>query len=346
MKKYAYAVVFIECLCLGAASFICSANSNSTAERTGRAGTQVPRTAPLFDFHSNFWVNLHQTLFHEALLRAGKPDRRLQSDVPLSAPAMSDEDKAKWNAAIDFYAKEFQGRQELFDDELVKINKALAEQPDDSADLDAPDLLQGSIILQTAAPIYRKYWWPAHNKSNEEWIASQAANVKTLGPTIATAMQNDLHQRWPGAPLRVDVCYYVAEIGHAYTTDGPPPHTTFSSSGTQLQGLDGFETLFHEASHSFADTMSNALFAQCGAQKKDCGQLWHAVLFYTAGVEVRRALPPAQQANFTPYAYKYGLYERGDWLRFRRVLETDWQAYLDGKMTFPAAIRAMVADLQ
>ena len=25
---------------------------------------------PRFDFHSNFWVNLHQVLLHEALLRA------------------------------------------------------------------------------------------------------------------------------------------------------------------------------------------------------------------------------------------------------------------------------------
>ena len=170
--------------------------------------------------------------------------------------------------------------------------------------------------------------------------------VKSLGPKIAAAMEKDLQQRWPTAPLRVDVCYYVPQIGHAYTTDGPPPHTTFSSSGTQLQGLSGFETLFHEASHSFASTMTDALFAECGAEKKQCGDLWHVVLFYTAGVETRRALPSADQANFTPYAYRYGLYDRGDYPRYRRVLETDWQAYLDGKIDFANAIRLMVAHLQ
>lgn len=95
------------------------------------------------------------------------------------------------------------------------------------------------------------------------------------------------------------------------------------SSAAQLQELSGFETLFHEASHSFADTMTNALFAECGAEKKNCGDLWHAVLFYTAGVETGRALPLADQANFAPYAYKYGLYARGDYPKYRRVLETD-----------------------
>ena len=309
------------------------------------------RTAPLFEFHSNFWVNLHQTLFHEALLSesllsAGKPDRRLQSDTPLAASGMSDAEKKAWDAAVTFYANTFAERRELFDDDMVRVNKQLTSLPDNSTNSTAAGLPPAlAAVLQSAAPVYAKYWWPAHDKSNKDWIASQTANVKALGPTVAAAMEKDLHQAWPAAPLRVDVCYYVPEIGHAYTTDDPP-HTTFSSSGVQLEGLSGFETLFHEASHSFADTMSNTLFSECGAEKKNCGDLWHAILFYTAGVEVRRALPPADQANFTAYAYKYGLYGRGDYPKYRRVLESDWQKYLDGQMDFTAAIRAMAADLR
>lgn len=318
----------------------------STPRIAAQEQALATRTAPLFEFHSNFWVNLHQVLFHEALLRTGKPDRRLQSNTPLAAPQMSKQEKGEWNAAITFYAANFGSRKELFDDKMVMINADLAKQPDDGANLNAAGLpSQVATVLQRAAPIYRKYWWAAHNKSNEDWIASQNARVRDFGPKIAAGMTNDLHQQWPAAPLRVDVCYYVPEIGHAYTTD-TPPHTTFSSSGAQLQDLSGFETLFHEASHSFANTMAGALFKECGAEKKNCGDLWHAVLFYTAGVETRRALPAADQANFTPYAYKYGLYERGDYPKYRRVLESDWQAYLDGKTDFAAAIHAMVADLQ
>lgn len=330
-------------LCSALAVFAIAATAIALQEKTPPLSV---RAVPFFGFHSNFWVNLHQVLFHEALLRAGKPDRRLQNNAPLAAPEMNEQEKTDWNAAIAFYAANFGSRRELFDDEMVKINAELAKQPDDGGSLNAPELhSEVAAVLQRAAPVYRKYWWPVHNKSNEDWIASQSARVRDFGPKIAAAMTKDLRQQWPAAPIRVDVCYYVPEIGHAYTTDRPP-HTTFSSSAPTLADLSGFETLFHEASHSFADTMGNALSAECEAAKKNCGDLWHAVLFYTAGVETRRALPPADHANFTPYAYKYGLYERGDYPKYRRALESDWQAYLDGKTSFAAAIHAMVADLQ
>jgi hypothetical protein len=334
----------LSCAAFGLVVFAAGAVGTAAPQRGDSSQT---RTVPLFQFHSNFWVNLHQVLFHEALLRIGKPDRRLQSTEPLAALQMIDQEKAEWNAAIAFYAESFGSCQELFDPEMVQINDWLATQPDDGAAPKTAGLPSNvASILQSVAPIYRKYWWPTHNRSNEDWISFQATLVKSLGPQIAVAMEKDLQQRWPAAPLRVDVCYYVPQIGHAYTTDGPPPHTTFSSSGTQLQGLSGFETLFHEASHSFASTMTDALFAECGVERKQCGDLWHAVLFYTAGVETRRALPSADQVNFIPYAYRYGLYDRGDYPKYRRVLETDWQAYLDGRIDFSNVIRSMVAHLQ
>lgn len=298
---------------------------------------------PLFDFHSSFWVNLHQLLFHEALQSLGKSDRRLQSDTPISAPGMSPQDEATWNAAIRFYASHFGTRRQVFDGELIRINDALATQPDNGATMNPtglpPDLV---AALQSAAPVYRKYWWAVHNQSNEHWIASQRDRVGQLGPGVAVAMTKDLHQQWPSVPVRVDVCYDVAEIGHAYTTD---PHTTLSSSAPTLQDLNGFELLFHEASHTFADTLTDALSAECRAQKRECGDLWHSVLFYTSGVEVRRKLSSDEQASFTPYAYRYGLYTRGDWPNDRQVLEKDWQKYLDGRVDFASAIRAMVTDL-
>lgn len=67
---------------------------------------------------------------------------------------------------------------------------------------------------------------------------------------------------------------------------------------------------------------------------------------YTPGVEVRRALPSDEHAAFTPYAYKYGLYTRGEWPEYRAVLEKDWQPYLDEKTDFTTAVHSLVADLQ
>jgi hypothetical protein len=317
----------------------------SPSQVTAQEKPPIVRTTPLFDFHSNFWVNLHQILFHEAWLRAGKPDRRLQSATPLSAAGMSKQDEADWNAAVSFYAAHFGTRQQLFDDQLVQINDDLAEQPDNGAHLNPAGLPPEMVaVLQSVAVIYRKYWWPAHNESNENWIASQKERVHDLGPKLASAMTKNLHQQWPATPIRVDVCYYVVALGYALTTLRPS-HITFSSSDPSNQDLSGFELLFHEASHTFADTMINALSAEGRTQHKDVGDLWHSLLFYTSGVELRRLLPAPEQASFTPYAYRYGVY-RGNWRTYRRVLETDWQAYVDGKIDFTDAIHSMVAGLQ
>lgn len=337
MHKHGWSWLLLTCLAL--VSFL-----NFAPKIVAQEEVPSVRTAPLFDFHSNFWVNLNQVLFYEAVLRVGKPDRRLQGTTPLSAAGMSKEQQADWEAAVNFYLAHFETRPEVFDNQLIQINDALATQPDDGASLNPAGLPADLVaVLQSAAPIYRKYWWSAHDQSNENWIASQHERVQDLGPKLAAAMTRDLHQQWPVAPIRVDVCYYVPAIGYAYTTR--PAHTTFSSSDPSTQGLSGFELLFHEASHTFADVMRDALSAECRAQKKNCGDLWHTALFYTSGVELRRLLPAAEQASFTPYAYEQGAYSRGNWPTYRRVLEADWQKYLDGKISFADAIHSMVADL-
>jgi len=315
--------------------------TNARARHAQRASA----TRPLFEFHSNFWVNLHQTLLEEALLRAGKPDRRLQSATPLSAPQMSSLEESHWNAAVNFYATHFGTRRQHGNDQLIGINDTLAMQPDDGGSLGSAGLSPSLVaVLRGVAPIFRKYWWPAQRQSDMTWIASQRARLHDLGPRLAAAMTRDLRQPWPARPIHVDVCYYVPEIGYAFTI--LPPHITYASGDPSHQGLTGFELLFHEASHTFADRETEALARACRAQRTDCGDLWHALLFYTSGVELGRLLPADERERFTPYAYKYGLYTHGAWSGYRRLLATDWQAYLDGKTGFDAAIRAMATDLQ
>lgn len=319
----------------------------SPARVTAQERRPTTRTMPLFAFHSNFWVNLHQVLFHEAKLRADKPDRGLEIASPLAGAGMSQQEAADWNAAVRFYAAHFGTHQQfgpLGDDQLIQINDGLARQPDNGAPLNPAGLPPEVVpVLRSAAVIYRKYWWAAHDESNENWVASQKERVQDLGPELASAMTRDLHQQWPAAPVRVDVCYYVVALGHALTTLRPP-HITFSSSDPSNQDLSGFELLFHEASHTYADTLINALSAEGRARHKDVGDLWHSLLFYTSGVELRRSLPAPEQAGYTPYAYRYGVY-RGRWRNYRLILETDWQAYLDGRVDFNHAIHSMVADL-
>jgi hypothetical protein len=328
------------CVLLPAAS-----HAGTLTNAQARHAQRPLQTRPLFEFHNNFWVNLHQTLLEEALLRAGKPDRRLQAATPLAASQMSSLERSDWNAAVTYYATHFGTLRQHGNDQLIGINDTLAMQPDDGGNLSSADLLPGLVaVLADAAPIFRKYWWPAQQQSNTQWIASQRARVVKLGPRLAAAMTRDLRQPWPARPIRVDVCYYVPEIGFAFTI--LPPHITYASGDPTHQGVIGFELLFHEASHTFADAETDALSRACHARGKDCGDLWHTLLFYTSGVELGRLLPAGERASFTPYADKFGLYTHGAWIRYRRVLATDWQAYLDGKTSFDTAIGAMATHLE
>ncbi len=299
---------------------------------------------PLFDFHSNFWVNLDQVLLHEAWLRAGKPNRMVEDAPPLSATGMSNQEQAAWDAAVSFYAARYGTRPPYKVDELIDINDALAAQPDEGSPLDPKGLPAEVVpVLQSAAVVYRKYWWRAHDQSNQAWLASQQGRLHDLGPQLAAAMTQALHQPWDATPVRVDISYYVVALGNAMTTLGPS-HITYSSFDPSHKDINGFELLFHESSHTYADTVMKALAAEGSKQHKAVADLWHATLFYTSGVELRRVLPVVEQTGFTPYAYRYGVY-RGPWGAYRQILETDWQAYLDGKTDFDAAIQHMVTDL-
>lgn len=52
-----------------------------------------------------------------------------------------------------------------------------------------------------------------------------------------------------------------------------------------------------------------------------------------------------KKQGFVPYAYRFGLYNHGAWKSYRIALEKDWQPYLDGKIAFAEAIRALVRDI-
>jgi len=321
------------------ATFFLFAATQPSAARSNRAPTQT-----LFRFQSNFWMNLHHALFREgALRRANNTQPAAGRPVPLSTAELSEGERRAWDTAVDYYAKKFAGRRLVFDEQLVQINNGLSGQRNPTK-LHAPKLpTEIAQTLEQAAPVYRKHWWPAHDKANQAWIASMKPVVEKTGPEVVAQLEKLFKHRW-SAPLPVDVAYFVAEIGFAYTTEHPG-HTTMASSQPTLQGLDGVETIFHEGAHTLTGEVETALDAECKAQSKRCGDLWHALQFYTVGEVVKRRLKKDGVNDFTPYAYKYGLYGRREWPRFRKALELHWQPHLEGKTTFEDAIKRLVEGI-
>ena len=135
--------------------------------------------------------------------------------------------------------------------------------------------------------------------------------------------------------------------GTGTTAENQPITITLSSTDPGNQGASGFEVLFHEASHALAERVSNTIARECRERGKPIPRdLWHALLFYTTGEVVQRALKSsnAQAGSYAPYAVREGLYTRG-WSGYLLLLERFWQSYLDGKTDFDAAIARMVSSL-
>ncbi len=335
----------------------------SGADGAGSAQEASPGE-PVFEFHSGFWINLHHFLYQQARLRKGTVTRSGQGEVPGRAPGaalvstegLTPAERQGWTAALDYYSSDLADRDLLFNGDMVLIKNRLAAL-EACADLSgqksrecASGLRPGLIAaLEAAAPVYRARWWPEHDRANRSWVTSAGPLVRRFGAGLAQQLAATYRAAWPVGRLRVDVVIYGGPFG-AYTTLDPV-HLTISSSDLRNQGPAALEVLFHEASHTLAGAVRDAIVRECRARGKPIPRdLWHALLFYTTGEMVKRALSAPEGSvggsvgNYTPYAYRHGLYARG-WSDYQRGLERYWQPYLDGKTEFDTAVARLVANL-
>lgn len=319
---------------------------------------------PVLELHSGFWINLHHFLYLEARLRkavAEPADREFQArpEYVSSPPAgdLTPAEQTAWNAALDAYAKDWSERDLLHNGDMAIVNNRLSEL-ENCADLSgkgAPQCVPGLradlvAALEEAAPVYRDHWWPQQNRENRAWMAAVTPLVRSMGSDLATRLATIYQHPWPPGRLRVDVVWYAGSEGSYTLLD--PVHITIASHDSRNQGLAAFEMLFHEASHSLADGVNEAIARRCRELDKPIPRdLWHALLFYTTGELVRREVANSPElaatvpaAGYTPYAIRNGLYDHG-WNDYDVALERFWQQYLDGTTDFGTAIDRVIGSL-
>ena len=293
----------------------------------------APAVTPLLDLRSSFWINLHQRLYAET------SPTRPASPQP-GAEAFAPAERAIWEAALAFYRQQVPERTFAtpLSDEQLEVKQRLAQQGN-AADLHAAGLAPAlTAQLEAAAAVYRAHGWPADDRANHAWIDALAPRLRRHGAALAHALAEAYQTPWPALPIRAEVSVHAGPAG-AYT-GGEPALITISSGDPRYADDAALEMVFHEASHLLVERVERAIAAAAEAQHQAVpDDLWHALLFYTAGEQVRRALP-----SYTPYADKNGLYRRAPgWDRYERALRRAWQPYLDGKAELDAAIRALVA---
>lgn len=313
----------------------------STPGTQGTPGTLGTRGT--FVFQNNFWVNLHHVLDAESHRREGRAPLKVKLD---ELPAA---ERPTWTAALDAYRVHAQ-HSLLFDAALIRINNALTRVPSDAP---LPDTIDGvdpatRRALASAAPIYRAHYWTAQRELNDRWIAALRPMLAEHEDTMTAAVETAYGIRWPAESIIVDACAEAPPFG-GYTTEGysgTAGHTVIEAANPEYQGDMAFEMLFHEASHARAvgGRLFDAIRAEAARQHVTLPpDLFHVVVFYTAGELARRALGKVGDTHYRPYAYRYDLYSRG-WQPLRDAVIRDWQPFLDGTTTSDAAIAALVRD--
>jgi hypothetical protein len=238
---------------------------------------------------SDFWLNLHHFLYVSAWARrADTPgQRRLAMPLPANdGVAMTDEERATWDAAVSYYDRELASKNLLFDAGLTAINNSLAG---------AKTLTEISLaadhrrLLEAGAPIYRRYWWPQHDAANRAWIADVARRTAPVAAQIIDRLTRLYGVKWFDTPVRVDVVRFGESLG-AYTAVVPRVHIIVASADASYAGWAGTEMLFHESSHGLIQNVRAAVDRAMKAAGKNPRDLWHVVLFYITGEITRQTL--------------------------------------------------------
>ena len=317
--------------------------------------------APVFEFHSGFWVNLHHFLYLQGrILRAALEDARAEPEIPsryralASTDGMTAEQQRAWHAAVEVYALSWSSRDLLLNNQMVLINDRLAEL-EDCPDLEGRSALECTsgitkdlvAALDEAAPIYRQRWWSEQDRINRAWIAAMIPQVRSMGGSLAGQLEETYESKWP-ARIHVDVVLYAGPQG-AYTSLAPL-HLTIATSDSRNQNLSGFETLFYEASHVLARGVQEAIDRECRRLQKPIPRdLWHALLLYTTGERIG-GTPSSVQARVNARSKRSSpanansLSDRG-WGDYEPLLERYWQPYLDGQIDLDTAIAHLINDI-
>jgi hypothetical protein len=283
----------------------------------------------LFSFHSNSWLNLHHILWSKG------------EGAPLPA-GMPDAERATWTAGVELYAP-YAKRSLIFDPELIAIKEALRTSGDKPSLEGLPIAAGVRETLERLMPIYRTHWWAAHDRMNREWIAAVRPLVDKHGAAINQAIVRAYDVARPDNPVWVDASVRASPNG-AYET-GPVTHVMISSVDEGYRGHAALEMLFHERSHAWDSGLDRPIAAAAKEQGVTVPrQLWHAVLFYTAGELTARELK-AHGIDYRHFA-EPRIYTAMCGADCQSRIAAHWTPHLEGRQTIAESLSALVASFK
>jgi hypothetical protein len=230
-----------------------------------------------------------------------------------------------------------------FDEELIGIKEALRT-AEARTSLDGLPIDSGvRTTLERLMPIYQEHWWPAHDRTNREWIAAVRPLIDRHGAALNQAIARAFNVTTPDNPVWVDVSGRAGP-GGAYET-GPVTHVMISSVDTGYRLYRALEMLFHERSHVWGSVLARSILAAAKERGiKVPPQLPHAVLFYAAGELTARELK-AHGIEYTHFAHPK-IYTNMCGPDCEDKMAVHWTPHLEGKRSIAESLSALVATFK
>jgi len=296
-------------------------------------------SSPMFRFEADgFWLNLHHFLY--VLSRAQARTADSKRTAVLAAPGdqdeglkrLSEEERKVWADAVTFYMNGPGKMDATFDPPLIDITNAMRVPPQASSSaLKIDPALRAT--LESAAPIYRRVWWPRQQQANNARVRELARQLEEYGEKVRAYLTRAYKLDWPSGGLMVNVSGYANWAG-AYST--PRGNLiVISSLDPQVKGYLGLESIFHEAMHQWDDAMI-ARLSRLSKENQTAPPrpgITHALIWYTSAAAIKSVIP-----NHVGYAESLDMWKTEPIVNFKAGIDTYWKPYLDGKLTLDEAL--------
>lgn len=309
--------------------------------------TPAPREAVTstqqFAFYSDVDFNLYDALLEAAAARTDQRREGVHGEAAACFDQLPKAQRSAWNQAVDYFAANVASTW-TFSAERYSFRAHFAHLPPiDREGDDGSTLELGRLFHQAASAAYRACRWPAQDRANRDWIAALVPRLERHGNAIATILEGRYGAQWRAWPIPVDVVETAGQYG-ADTVGGPRTHIQISSRNPGYQGLAALEMIFHEASHELVGPRYQPLADASRATGRPVpGDLWHALLFFTAGEVTRRELEAAG-IDYVPYTQAQNMFE-GRWRPFLEPLRKAWLPFVHGQGERDDAARALLEAL-
>lgn len=248
-----------------------------------------------FSFHNNLWINLHHFLYEKAsngqqkhLQKSGLSLLNIGDDAVFNS--MTEAEKNTVESAVEYYKKHMIKHNLLNSGRLLKWLYAQPTQTNDQFITDNKYSEKFSQLLNQLKPLYEQHYWPEHKKLNASLLKNHLETIKVTQASVIEKMQKLSGSQWQ-QKVRIDLTTYGNWAG-AYSPE--MDHIVVSSIDPEIDSSLFIELVFHESSHLLFSRQSpfrKALKEQIDQLKLSGHRnLWHAAMFYLAGLATQEAL--------------------------------------------------------